>query len=912
MNRPPKWRRYLRLFGHDVKADVEDELQFHIQARRDDFLSSGLPPDDAAGEAVRRFGDVREVRDLCAQIERGRVRKMHWKESLSVWRQDLKYGARQLRRSPGFAITAILSLTLGIGANTAIFTLSDQILLRLLPVENPRELVQLKAEGGRVGSQSGDGLRTFSHPAYLALRETNTVFSGLTGQSATSAGLMMDGRNELVTVGMVAGNYFDVFGIKPFRGRMLTPEDDRVKMGGPVAVLRYEFWQSQFGANPAVVGSQVRLNGYPFTVVGIAAPGFEGTNVGFPTHVWVPVTMKQALTPSDAGIEDERYAWFYLFGRLKPGVSISKAEAAMKVTYRQRQEEEMRMPFFQKYPEARERYLKQNFSLEPAERGQSSLRSQFERPLILLQWLVGAVLLIACSNIAGLLLARGAGRQREMAIRGALGAGRGRLVRQLLAESLVFASIAGAAGILLSGWATRALVALVVSDPSRVSLSTAPDLRVLAFAAGLTIVTAILFGLMPAWQASRPPAAALKESAGAIAGGVSQARLRKIFVGFQVGLSTVLLIGAGLFARTLGNLKNIDLGMQTEHVATMTVTPAMAYTDEKKLQVYRSLLEALAAVPGVKAVGANTQRLLTGGRSDGSIRLPGSQAKGVDATNSFFNNVTPGYFDALGIPIKAGRDLTWRDWGSSRKYILVNETLVHDYLPGQNVIGTMLGRGGDSPLEFEIIGVFGNSRYHDPRGTIPRQMFFALDSRVRFANVLNIYARVQGDPRPVLPRLRDEVRRVDSNLLVASTGTLDEHVNLRLANERVLALLSIAFAVLAALLATIGLYGVLSFIVARRSREIGIRVALGATRGRVVRIVLQEMAAVILAGVAAGVAAGLACGRFVETQLYGVKASDTGVFVASVAALTACSLLAAAYPAWRASRLNPTTALRQE
>jgi predicted permease len=723
---------------------------------------------------------------------------------------------------------------------------------------------------------------------------------------------MADGRNELVTVAMVAGNYFDVFGLKPYRGRLLNPADDRVKMAGPVAVLRYEFWQSQFNANPNVIGSQVRLNGYPFTIVGIGPPGFEGTNVGFPTHAWVPVTMKPALTPTDSEIEEVRYAWFYLFGRLKPGVTMAQAEAAMKVTYRQRQDAELAMPYFQKYPEGRERFLKQVFSLEPAERGQSSLRNNLEQPLILLQWLVGAVLLIACSNIAGLLLARGTGRQREMAIRGALGAGRGRLVRQMLAESLLFALLGGVGGVVFSGWATGALLKVIIGDTSRMSLATAPDLRILAFSAAVTLATAILFGLLPAWQASRPPAAALKESAGSLAGGVSQARLRKVFVGFQVGLSTLLLIGAGLFARTLGNLQNIDLGMKIDRVATMTITPATEFTDARKLQVYRSLVEALAAVPGVQAVGANTSRLFTGGRQDGSIHLPGIEANTANAPWSFFNQVTPGYFDALGIPIKAGRDVTWRDWGGSRKYCLVNETLVKAYMGGRSPIGTMMGRGSDSPLEFEIIGVFGDSRYHDPRGEIPRQTFFAMDGRIRYSNLLNIYARVNGPIAGIMPKLRAEVARVDSNLLIASTGTMKEQLNVLLAKERMLALLSIAFAVLAALLATIGLYGVLSFVVARRSREIGIRVALGATRGRVMGIVLREMAAVIAVGVAAGVAAGLATGRYVETVLYGVKPSDPGVYVSSVSLLLAAALAAAAYPAWRASRLDPTKALRQE
>jgi predicted permease len=368
-----------------------------------------------------------------------------------------------------------------------------------------------------------------------------------------------------------------------------------------------------------------------------------------------------------------------------------------------------------------------------------------------------------------------------------------------------------------------------------------------------------------------------------------------------------------LFSRTLGNLQHIDLGMQTDHIATLTITPSQQFTEERKLQVYKKLMEALAAVPGVKAVGGNNTRLFTGGRNDGGVHLPGIDSKAGEGTDSFFHQITPGYLETLGIAIKAGRDITWRDWASGRKYCLVNEQLVNDYLPGRNVVGTMIGRGGnDAPFEYEIIGVVANSRYHDPRGTIPRQTFFAMDSRIRFANVMNVYARVQGDPRAMVPRLREEVAKVDSNLLVALSGTMQDQLNVLLAKERMLALLSIAFAVLAALLATIGLYGVLSFVVARRSREIGIRVALGASRGRVVRIVLREMAVVILAGVVAGVGAGMACGKYVKTVLYGVEPSDPGVFAMSVVLLLAAALLAAAYPAWRAARLDPTKALRTE
>jgi len=359
-------------------------------------------------------------------------------------------------------------------------------------------------------------------------------------------------------------------------------------------------------------------------------------------------------------------------------------------------------------------------------------------------------------------------------------------------------------------------------------------------------------------------------------------------------------------------LRSIDLGFDTRNVATMSVMPVREYEDARKLQVFRSVVETLAATPGVKAVGANTARLLTGGRSDGDIRLPGIDPKGSEGPNSFFNAITPGYFQALGIPVQAGRDLSWRDWGSGRRYCLVNQALVDEYLAGRNPVGVMLGRSRSGPMDFEIIGVFGNARYHDPRGKIPRQTFFSLDSRIHFADEIHVYARVQGDAHAAIPQLREQVRRVDSNLLIANMGTLEDQLNLRLANERMLAVLSIAFAVLAVLLAATGLYGVLSFLAARRNREIGIRMALGARRTQVIRLILREMAGSIACGVAGGVAAAILCGRFVESQLYGVNALDSGVYFVSIAVLGACSLLAAALPAWRASRLDPTAALREQ
>jgi predicted permease len=389
-------------------------------------------------------------------------------------------------------------------------------------------------------------------------------------------------------------------------------------------------------------------------------------------------------------------------------------------------------------------------------------------------------------------------------------------------------------------------------------------------------------------------------------------RLRKFFVALQVGLSCLLLVGAGLFARTFQNLKNVGLGFDTENVVTFGVRPATVYDDARKVQTYRSLVEGLATVPGVKAVGANRQMLLTGGRWDSNITLPGVEPKEGNQPDSFFNAVTPGYFEALGISIKAGRDLRWSDWGGSKKLCLVNEALVNEYLGGANAVGRLMALGVRSTPDMEIIGVFSNARYEDVRGAIPRQVFMAMDTVIRNIGGVNIFARIQGDPRVVMPQLREHTRRIDSNLIVSDMRTLDDQLNRRLSNERLLSFLSVGFALLASLLAVIGLHGVLSFVVARRTREIGIRIALGADKGRVIRLVMMEMLPVIVFGIVAGVITGLLCGRFVESQLFGVKAAEPLVFMISGAVLLAASMLAAFIPAWRASRIDPMASLRHD
>jgi predicted permease len=825
---------------------------------------------------------------------------------------ELRLALRSLGRARVFTAVVVVSLALGIGANGAMFGLADQVLLRLLPVHNPRELVLLRIDGGRFGSNSGDGVHTFSHPLYLALRDRNTVLAGLTGELVQPASLVGDDRNESISVGMVAGNYFDVLGVRPHRGRLLVPDDDRVRNGHPVVVLQYHFWRNRFAGSDAVVGSTIRLNGTPFTVIGVADERFEGTDTGLPTEAWVPVTMKPTITPTWDELDNERYSWFYLFGRLKPGVTLDAAQASLRVLYRQRQDEELQGQYFQQFPDERERFSKQSFVLEPASRGRSALRSRFEQPLVVLQGLVGLVLLIACANVASLLLARAAARRKEIAIRAALGAPRGRLVRQLLLESLILAGAGGVAGLAVSTWLGRTLVGFLPYDTADLSLTTAPDVRILAFTLGVTLLAALVFGVVPALSGSNvSPGLTLKDET--VASGHGHVRLRKTLIGLQVTLSTVLLVGALLFVRTLQNLRSVDLGFRTDDVVTFAVEPATVYDEGRKRQVFRALVERLAGVPGVKAVGASRTRLLTGGRWDSGITIPGVGRVNDENPWSYFNAVTPGYFEALGIPVKAGRDFTWDDWGSARERCLVNEALVSEYLNGQIPVGRMMGQGRGVTPDMEIIGVLANAHYENVRGTIPRQTFVSLGgARMRTVAWVHVHARTDRDPRQVMPLLRREAQRVDPNFVITGMRTLRDHLDRRLSAERMLFFLSTLFALLATLLAVVGLYGVLEFVVTRRTREIGIRMALGAERGRVVRLVLRETVALVGFGIAAGVATAVAGARVVESQLFGVEARDPLVFAASAAVLLAACLAAGAGPAWRAARIDPVRALRHD
>lgn len=896
------WWRYFQRARRD--DDLADEIAHYVDQETDDNVARGMTREDARAAALRKFGNRTTIREAVYDMN-----TITW---LDVLMQDVRYGFRQLRLRPGFAIAAILSLALGVGANTAIFTLVNQLLLRMLPVDNPQALVRLRLEGARPGGNWGDGLHTFPYPTYLALRDRNSVFSGMTGQRVEAASLLDKDGSASIAVAMVAGNYFEVIGVRPHLGRLLNPDDDRALNGHPVVVLQFDFWQSQYQGRREIVGDTIRLNGAPFTVVGVAAERFEGTNVGVPIKVFAPIAMMPTIAPTMPELTDERAAWFYPFARLKPGVTIEQADAAMKVLYQQRVEEEVQQSYFSKFPGSRDTLRQQRFSLEPGDRGDSSLRERFEQPLLVLESLAGVVLLIACINIAGLLLARGAARRRDLAIRRAIGAARGRIAGQLFAESALVAVAGAGTGLLLGVWLTDVLIAFLPVGDNDISLSATPDARVLGFTIVVTVVTAMLFGLLPAWQSSEvAPVSVLREDSGSVAGGRRHVRFRKLFVATQVALSAVLLLGAGLFIRSLTNLRQVELGMRPENIVTFQTGPAVPYDTPRRIQAYRAVIEGMQTVPGVVSVGAIRTPLFTGGRSDAVLNIAGRTDTREEAF-TFINAASPGLFATLGIPVTAGADFTWDDWGSGQKRALVNRSLADAYFPGAPPMGRQFGRGTLSTIDTEIVGVFGDARYHDVRGSIPRQTYYNLDSWLDKISRVGIYARTSGDPQRVMLGMRAAVRRIDPNFVVSGMRTLDAQIDTRMANERLLSFLAGGFAILATVLAVLGLHGVLVFQVANRTREIAIRVALGARRETIVRLVANEMTLVVLVGLVAGVTTAYFSGRYIQSQLFGLKANDPFVFGVALVALLLAAAVATLIPTLRALRIDPLRALRHD
>jgi predicted permease len=923
------WRRsWNRLKGlarrRRIEAELEEEMRTHLQMEEDDNLARGMSPELARRAARRRFGNPTAARE--------QARDAWLYRRLEIVLQDVRFALRMLRKTSAFTVVAVLTLALGIGANTAIFTVLDQLLLRLMPVKAPEQLALLSARGRHYGNNMGDNV--ISHPMFRDFQRDNQVFSGMFARRATQMNVSSGGRAERVAAELVSGTYFDVLGVGAALGRTFTPEDDRTPGGHPEVVLAHGYWHARFSADPDIVGKTLLVNGRTLRVIGVTAAGFEGVQLGHRTKLFVPIMMQQEVLFGLPGmLDDRRTRWVNAFGRLRPGVDLDQARAGLQPLMAAMLAREVREPAFSRADaETRAAFMKNWMEVLPGGQGQAVARRRLATPLWSMMAAAGFVLLIACANLANLLLARSTTRRTELAVRLALGAGRARIVGQLLTESVMLSLLGGIAGLAVAYWGADLLVRLYLApEAGGLPVSPAPDARILLFALGVTFSTGVGFGLVPALRATRTNVAmAMKDQGRSLAGG-PHTRLRNLLAAAQVTISLVLLVGAGLFVQTLRNLRATGPGFSVTQLIGFRVDPSLSgYTTEQAKQFYQRLTDELGALPGVEAVALASVRVLEDDR-DGGVTIAGSRSgEAPRLAVPYMNDVSPGYFATLGVRILAGRDFTREDWrqvprlrdardpaseaiGTSPTVAIINESFARLHFPGENPLGRHLGYGIDlgTPTPMEIVGVVKDMKYRGLRDEKREQLFLPyLGSQV--VRAMTVHLRGAGDAAALMAAAGAKVRALDPNLPMFGMRSMEEHLDRVLANERMIASLSAVFGLLATLLAMIGLYGVLSYTVAGRTREIGIRMALGARRENVIALVMKDVLVLVVAGLAGGTAAALALTRLVTSQLFGVEPHDPATLVLAAALLSLVACAAGYLPARRASRVDPMVTLRSE
>ncbi len=835
---------------------------------------------------------------------------------MSGFTQDFRYALRQLAKSPGFAAVAIITLALGIGANTAIFSLLDQALLRKLPVKDSDRLVILQYAGsfsGHTSSRTDDSFY-FSYPMYRDLRDHNSVFSGLIATDHADVGVQYHNQPELVAAELVSGNYFDVLGVRPALGRLFLAADDVVPDANPVVVLSFSYWQRRFGSDPSIVNQTLLVNGRPFTVLGIAPPGFHSVVMGDTPDVFAPMTMVAAIKPGVWQSEDRKSAWLNIIGKLQPELTRAQAEAGISPLWYSIRADELKLRGHSSENFIRSFLTDSHLFVRDGAKGFSPLRKDVQEPLLIIMAMVGLVALMACANVGSLLLVRAAGRIREMSVRYALGARRMRVVQQLLVEGLLLGLAGGALGIAiaprLSSWLINMIWSHTTGD---LPLSSHPDLRILAFNFSLALAVSLVFSLAPAIQFWRPNLApALKQQA--MTAGSGPLRFRRVSVAVQIGLSILVLVGAGLFVRTLHNLKSLDVGIATDHLVTFGVQPTLAgYQPAQTRDLDTRVLQTLAGLPGVRAVAGTTDRELADTNTSSNITLAGYTAKENENMNAESPRVSPGYFTTLGMPLIAGRDFTDQDREGAHKVAVVNESFARHYFgEPQFAIGRYYCRGaGDVKPDVEIVGVVKDSKHTGVREDVTRTAFtpYLQDT---IPPDMTFYIRTWQSPESAEATVRQAMQTFDARLVLDNFRTMQEQIDDNLTDARVIAMLASSFGILAVLMAGVGLYGVLAYSTAQRTREIGIRIALGAARGSVMRMVLTEVLWLAGISIAFALPASLLLTRAARSQLFGISSSDPLTLAAVTLLVAAVALASALVPARRAAKTDPSVALRYE
>jgi predicted permease len=845
--------------------------------------------------------------------------------------QDLRYGIRLLIKHRGFTAVAVLSLALGVGANTAIFSLINAALLKTLPVKDPQQLVFFMVAGPQ-GMGTG-----FSYPLLERFNQNNHSFTGIVAASTASRMRLAEsgpgGQVELVQAGRVSGNYFSELGVGTAIGRTLTETDDSPIGAQPVAVISYDFWKRRFGLDPTVVGRKVKLDDFPFTIVGVASPGFYGIEAGSSADLWWPVRMTPQVIPNDQSLNDSGRRWLYLMARLKPGVNVDQARAEMNAVYHQDLNEIAPERLASLSPTQRRNYFERNIQLVAGGTGFTWLRERVKQPLLILLIVVGLVLLIACANVANLLLARAAERRKEIAVRLAIGAGRFRLVRQLLTESLLLAALSGAVGLLIAQWGARLLLAYLPPEQTA-TFDLAPDAKVLGFTLAVSLLTSLLFGLAPALRATRLDlTSSLKDTIG-VGAGRSRLTPHKLLIVTQVALSLFLLVGAGLFVRSLQNLKNLDVGFDRENVTLFSLNTPSGYTLAQRVNLYQQALERLEALPGTKAASLASFSLLSGSGMNSNIAVEGYANQPDEDMDCHRLWVGPKYFATMGMTLLQGRDFSPQELqpqgglpseqpnanqtpapqSSAPLAAVINQAMARYFFRDGRPLGRRFSvqNGPLKGLPIEVIGVIKDARYYNLREQTPRTYYLSFFQHPRAGQAGTLLLRSFSDPASVTMAIQRTVRELDPQVQVWNLRTMNEVVDRSLLQERFVAQLGSFFSLFALLLATLGLYGVMSYATARRTREIGIRMALGARATDVIRLVLRETLLLVGAGMVIGLGAAFAVTRLVASLLFGLNPTDPLTIVLAALLMLVVAVLAGYLPARRAARVEPMAALRYE